>query len=154
MPKPRSISTRRFAPIDTAIELARTRDVDAPLDVAGMRAALVARCPGAISGAPARVRPADHPDRQDVRALERITAELIETKAAENVRYVEIRWGPLLHVARGLSLADGIAAVTRAAGTPPLGPARRFASSARRSDRRTGGDSSWPRPWSGSATAG
>ena len=48
---------------------------------------------------------------QDAEALERITAELVETKAAENVRYVEIRWGPLLHVARGLSLADGIAAV-------------------------------------------
>jgi adenosine deaminase len=48
---------------------------------------------------------------QDAEALERITAELVETKAAEGVRYVEIRWGPLLHVARGLSLADGIAAV-------------------------------------------
>jgi adenosine deaminase len=31
------------------------------------------------------------------------------------VRYVEIRWGPLLHVARGLALADGIAAVCRGA---------------------------------------
>ena len=48
---------------------------------------------------------------QDAEALERITAELVESKAADNVRYVEIRWGPLLHVARGLSLADGIAAV-------------------------------------------
>src|SRR4029079_18449475 len=44
-----------------------------------------------------------------------IAAELVETKAAEGVRYVEIRWGPLLHVARGLSLRDGIAAVTRGA---------------------------------------
>jgi adenosine deaminase len=52
---------------------------------------------------------------QDAEALERVTAELVETKAAENVRYVEIRWGPLLHVARGLSLADGIAAVARGA---------------------------------------
>ena len=49
------------------------------------------------------------------RALERITAELVETKAAENVRYVEIRWGPLLHVARGLSLEAGIEAVVRGA---------------------------------------
>jgi adenosine deaminase len=48
---------------------------------------------------------------QDADALERITAELVETKAADNVQYVEIRWGPLLHVAGGLSLADGIAAV-------------------------------------------
>ena len=50
---------------------------------------------------------------QDAEALERIAYELVETKAADNVRYVEVRWGPLLHVARGLSLADGIAAVVR-----------------------------------------
>ena len=53
---------------------------------------------------------------QDAEALERITAELVESKAAEGVRYVEIRWGPLLHVARGLSLEDGIEAVVRGAG--------------------------------------
>ena len=52
---------------------------------------------------------------QDAEALERITAELVETKAAEGVRYVEIRWGPLLHVASGLSLEDGIDAVVRGA---------------------------------------
>jgi adenosine deaminase len=52
---------------------------------------------------------------QDEEALERITAELVTAKAADNVRYVEIRWGPLLHLARGLSLADGIAAVCRGA---------------------------------------
>jgi adenosine deaminase len=52
---------------------------------------------------------------QDAEALERIASELVEAKAADNVRYVEIRWGPLLHVANGLSLADGIAAVCRGA---------------------------------------
>jgi adenosine deaminase len=52
---------------------------------------------------------------QDAEALERITAELVETKAAENVRYVEIRWGPLLHVAKGLSLDEGLDAVVRGA---------------------------------------
>ena len=57
---------------------------------------------------------------QDAEALERITLELVETKAAEGVRYVEIRWGPLLHVAGGLSLADGIAAVC--AGPVPQHP--------------------------------
>jgi len=50
---------------------------------------------------------------QDAEALERIAYELVEAKAADNIRYVEVRWGPLLHVARGLSLADGIAAVVR-----------------------------------------
>jgi adenosine deaminase len=53
---------------------------------------------------------------QDAEALERIAAELVEDKARDRVRYVEIRWGPLLHVARGLSLADGIDAVCRGAG--------------------------------------
>jgi len=38
-----------------------------------------------------------------------------ETKAAENVRYVEIRWGPSLHQRNGMSLAEGIAAVCRGA---------------------------------------
>jgi adenosine deaminase len=48
---------------------------------------------------------------QDADALERVAAELVEDKAADNVRYVEVRWGPLLHVAGGLPLADGIEAV-------------------------------------------
>ena len=52
---------------------------------------------------------------QDAEALERIAGELVETKAADGVRYIEIRWGPLLHVSGGLSLADGIAAVCRGA---------------------------------------
>jgi len=52
---------------------------------------------------------------QDAESLERITAELVETKAAEGVKYVEIRWGPRLHEARGLALVDGIAAVVAGA---------------------------------------
>src|SRR6185437_16355533 len=52
---------------------------------------------------------------QDADALERVTRELVEVKAADGVRYVEIRWGPLLHTLRGLSVADGIAAVARGA---------------------------------------
>lgn len=82
-----------------------------------MRAALVAPMP--CSSQAELLRAFDLPIAlmQDAEALERIAAELVETKAAENVRYVEIRWGPLLHVARGLSLADGIAAVARGART-------------------------------------
>ena len=34
---------------------------------------------------------------QDAEALERAAFELVEDKAADRVRYVEIRWGPLLH---------------------------------------------------------
>jgi adenosine deaminase len=72
---------------------------------------------------------------QDAEALERITFELVESKAADNVRYLEIRWGPLLHVARGLSLADGIAAVCRGAraGAERTGATVRLISTALRS---------------------
>ena len=76
---------------------------------------------------------------QDAEALERITAELVETKAADGVRYVEIRWGPRLHVSRGLSLADGIAAVCAGARDGPPGPARSCGSSHGTALARPGG---------------
>ena len=102
--------------VETAIELARTRGVDAPRSVDGMRGALIA--PERCHDQAELLRAFDLPIAlmQDVEALERIAFELVESKAEENVRYVEIRWGPLLHVARGLSLADGIDAVCRGAG--------------------------------------
>ena len=101
--------------VATAIELARTRGIDAPDGWFAMSEALVGEMPG-VSQAELLER-FDLPIAlmQDAEALERIAAELVEDKAADNVRYVEIRWGPLLHVARGLSLADGIAAVVRGA---------------------------------------
>jgi adenosine deaminase len=97
--------------IDTALELARTRGVDAPRDWIGMSAALVAPMPCRDQADLLRAFDLPIALMQDAVALERITAELVETKAADGVRYVEIRWGPRLHGARGLSLADGIAAV-------------------------------------------
>ncbi|HEX5825215.1 MAG TPA: adenosine deaminase [Candidatus Limnocylindrales bacterium] len=101
--------------IETALELARSRNVDAPRDVEGMRAVLVAPMPCRDQAELLRAFDLPIALMQDAEALERTAAELVETKAAENVRYLEIRWGPLLHVARGLSLADGIAAVARGA---------------------------------------
>ena len=97
--------------VSTALELAASRGVDAPRDEAGMRAALIAPMPCTSQAELLRAFDLPIALMQDAEALERITAELVETKAAEGVRYVEIRWGPLLHVAGGLSLADGIAAV-------------------------------------------
>jgi adenosine deaminase len=54
-------------------------------------------------------------------ALRRAAAELVETLAADGVRYGEIRWAPRLHLARGLSVpevleavADGVEAGTNA----------------------------------------
>ena len=101
--------------VDTALELARTRGVDAPASWHGMFAALVAPMPCADQAELLRAFDLPIALMQDAEALERITAELVETKAAENVRYVEIKWGPLLHVAKGLSLEDGIEAVVRGA---------------------------------------
>ena len=132
--------------VDTAIELARTRGIDAPRDWAGMSAALVAPMPCASQAELLRAFDLPIALMQDAEALERITGELVETKAADGVRYVEIRWGPLLHVSGGLSLADGIAAVCRGAQDAahrtgidgPADLARRFA--------RTSPRPTWPSP--------
>lgn len=41
---------------------------------------------------------------QTAEALERISFELFEDAAKENVKYLEVRFGPLLHLEKGLSL--------------------------------------------------
>ncbi len=97
--------------IDTAIELARSRGIDAPRDWLGMSRALIAPMPCTSQAELLQAFDLPIALMQDAEALHRITAELVETKAADQVRYVEIRWGPLLHVLGGLPLADGIAAV-------------------------------------------
>ncbi len=97
--------------VDTALDLARTRHVDAPNDWTAMSRALIAPMPCATQAELLRAFDLPIALLQDADALHRITAELVETKAADNVRYVEIRWGPRLHLARGLSLTDGIGAV-------------------------------------------
>ena len=101
--------------IATALDLAQTRGVDAPTTWRGMFDALVAPMPCRDQAELLRAFDLPIALMQDAEALERITAELVEAKAAEGVRYVEIRWGPLLHVARGLSLEEGIEAVVRGA---------------------------------------
>lgn len=97
--------------VDTALDLARSRGVEAPADWQGMSRALIAPMPCATQAQLLQAFDLPIALMQDADALQRITAELVETKAADNVRYVEIRWGPRLHVMRGLSLDDGIAAV-------------------------------------------
>ncbi len=97
--------------IETALDLAASRGIEAPRDAAGMAAALIAPMPCTSQAELLRAFDLPIALMQDAEALERITLELVETKAAEGVHYAEIRWGPLLHVAGGLSLADGIAAV-------------------------------------------
>src|SRR3954465_14050463 len=101
--------------IDPAIDIARTRGIEAPLDWVGMSAALIGEMPGTSQAELLKRFDLPIALMQDAEALERITVELVEDKAADNVRYAEIRWGPLLHVMGGLPLADGIAAVVRGA---------------------------------------
>jgi adenosine deaminase len=101
--------------VATALELARARGVDAPTTWHGMFDALVAPMPCRDQAELLRAFDLPIELMQDAEALERITRELVESKAAEGVRYVEIRWGPLLHVRRGLALDAGIEAVVRGA---------------------------------------
>lgn len=98
-----------------ALELARTRGVDAPRDWAGMRAALVA--PERCADQADLLRAFDLPIAllQDAEALERAAATLVHAKAADHVAYVEMRWGPHLHTAKGLTDAQVIAAVAAGA---------------------------------------
>jgi adenosine deaminase len=99
---------------ETALELARAHDVDAPRDYAGMFDALVA--PSQCGSQEELLRRFDLPISllQDRDALARVSAELVDAKAADGVRYAEIRWAPALHVERGLPLRDGIRAVVEA----------------------------------------
>src|SRR5688572_22330269 len=83
--------------VDTALELARTRGVDAPGDWLGMSRALIAPMPCTTQAELLDAFDLPIALMQDAEALERIAAELVETKAADRVRYVEIRWGPALH---------------------------------------------------------
>ena len=105
----------------------------------GCRAALIAPMPCADQAELLRAFDLPIALMQDAEALERITAELVETKAADGVRYVEIRWGPLLHVARraaaGRRDRGGLRAARSDAAAPDRAPSS--GSSARRCARTT-----------------
>ena len=50
---------------------------------------------------------------QDAEALERVAYELAEDAAAENVRYMEVRFSPVLNIQDGLTLEEAVAAPLR-----------------------------------------
>ncbi len=101
--------------IDTALDLARTRGVEAPKSFEGMRSVLVG--PDKALDQAQLLLAFDLPIAlmQDAEALERTAADLAEDKARENVRYAEIRWAPLLHTERGLTGRDVVEATWRGA---------------------------------------
>ena len=99
----------------TALELARERRLDEGLGLAAMRRRLTAPMPCRSQDELLDAFDLPTAIMQDAESLERITRELVEDVASDGTRYAEIRWGPTLHVERGLSLRDGIAAVVRGA---------------------------------------
>jgi adenosine deaminase len=99
----------------TALELARERRLDEGMTLAGIRARMTSPMP--CRSQDELLNAFDLPTAilQDAESLERVTRELVEDVASDGTRYAEIRWGPTLHLERGLSLRDGIAAVARGA---------------------------------------
>jgi adenosine deaminase len=101
---------------ETALELARERRLaDGIADLAAMRDRLVA--PEQCLDQADLLRAFDLPIAimQDHEAIARITHEMVLDCASDGTRYVEIRWAPALHLERGLSMRQSIAAVVEGA---------------------------------------
>ena len=107
----------------TAVDLAEGIGMPLTLDEAGLRMIGPERCADQAE----LLTYFDLPIAllQTPEALERVTAELVDDLAEDGVRYAEIRWAPRLHLGRGLSVADVIAAVANgvAQRAATLGPA-------------------------------
>ena len=99
----------------TALELARERGLDEGMDLDAISRRLQA--PPQVADQAELLRAFDLPIAlmQDSESLARITHELVEDVASDGTRYVEIRWGPALHVAGGLDLRGSITAVVAGA---------------------------------------
>ena len=98
----------------TALDLAAQFGIDAPRTWDGMFDALVAPAhPGSqaelLKSFALPLQLMQFPE-----ALTRITTDLVEDKAADNVRYMELKWAPAMHLEAGLSLEDVIATVAAA----------------------------------------
>ncbi|MCJ7710526.1 MAG: adenosine deaminase [Chloroflexi bacterium] len=101
--------------VETALDIARTRGIDAPRTYVAMRAILVG--PDHCQDQAQLLLAFDLPITlmQDSDAIERTAADLVEDKAFDHVRYAEIRWAPLLHTAQGLDGRQVVEAVARGA---------------------------------------
>lgn len=101
--------------VETALDIARTRGIDAPDTYQAMRAVLVG--PEQSEDQAQLLLAFDLPIElmQDTEAIEHTAADLVEDKAFDHVRYAEIRWAPLLHTTRGLTGRQVVEAVARGA---------------------------------------
>jgi adenosine deaminase len=98
--------------LETILELARAEKVELPAnDVEGLRAAI--GCGNNFGSLVEYLRGFDITLRvmQNEAALERIAFELAEDAHRENVRYMEVRYAPMLHTQRGLKLTKVVEAV-------------------------------------------
>lgn len=97
-----------------ALELAAQHGVDAPTTYEGMFQVLTA--PVQAPSQAELLRAFDLPLRllQYPDALARVARELVEDKAADRVKFMEIKWAPALHCEQGLSIDDVIEVVVEA----------------------------------------
>lgn len=93
--------------IETIIDLAQKQKVELPsTDPKKLKDILVPglNCPSLVE----YLKPFDITlsVMQEAEAIERISYELAEDAAAENVRYLEVRFSPVLHLQKGLKLPE------------------------------------------------
>jgi adenosine deaminase len=98
--------------LETILELARAENIELPAnDLAGLTAAI--GCGNHFGSLVEYLRGFDITLRvmQTEESLERIAFELAEDAHRENVRYMEVRYAPMLHTRRGLKLTRVVEAV-------------------------------------------
>src|SRR5450432_400826 len=98
--------------LETILELAKAERVDLPAnDLVGLRAAI--GCGKNFGSLVEYLRGFEITLRvlQTEAALERVALELAEDAHRENVRYMEVRYAPMLHTQRGLKLTKVVEAV-------------------------------------------
>lgn len=97
---------------ETLFELAVERNIEVP-NIEVLKEMLIA--PETCQSLDEYLLRFDLPNQvmQDENSLERITFELFEDSALENVKYLEVRFGPLLHLLKGLSIKQVLESVLR-----------------------------------------
>lgn len=97
---------------ETVIDIAKEEGIDLPsYDINVIAEAMIA--PLECESLDEYLKRFDLPNKvmQSKESLRRITYELMEDSAEDNIKYIEIRFGPLLHTLQGLSLEEVIESV-------------------------------------------